>query len=326
MNIIRRNLILLVIATALAAPVAPAQSFKFPTTRNAALRYWEAFALMQDQPIDSSTKALMEKTLSGEAAWDEQRLGALVDQNKQAIQIMQRGTMLPECEWGEDYSAGAEAPMPQVPKARALNRLNLLYGIRALAQHDNASAVVAFIAGMRFAQHLSQDGSLVSTLTAKAALLNDFQIVERALASGQLDAQSKTRIHDALDSLPKDNFDWAYSVRVEGFAEETALKQLMASSDPGSLAQAWFGGKPLPNSLPLPSTSDIAGLRSYINDVANAFHLPPALTQERLDGLEAKRKNLNPLVLQTVPNFMRLHENRKQLQNEREILLQQLKK
>jgi len=146
------------------------------------------------------------------------------------------------------------------------------------------------------------------------------------LASGQLDAQSKTRIHDALDSLPKDNFDWAYSVRVEGFAEETALKQLMASSDPGSLAQAWFGGKPLPNSLPLPSTSDIAGLRYYINDVANAFHLPPALTQERLEGLEAKRKNLNPLVLQTVPNFMRLHENRKQLQNEREILLQQLKK
>jgi hypothetical protein len=60
---------------------------KYPLeTRNAALRYWMAFAEMQDPSVDKMTQDLLEKTASGVAAWDESRLGAILDANGQAIQ------------------------------------------------------------------------------------------------------------------------------------------------------------------------------------------------------------------------------------------------
>jgi hypothetical protein len=314
----------MIIGVMLAAAASQAQSFKLPVTRNAALRYWEAFAVMQDQPADASTKELIEKVLSGSAPWDEQRLGPLVEQNRSAIQIMQGGTRLPECEWGEDFSAGYQAPIPEVWKARALGRLNLLHGIRALAQHDVATATTAFVTGIRFAQHLSEDGPLVSILTADNLLLSDFQIVQRSVAGGQLDLQSKMKIYDAMRSLPKDTFAWAFNVRVEGLAEESALKGLIASANPGAFYQEWFG-EALPQSAVLPSETDLSALRSYVDDVARAFEMPYEVTQERLNSLETKRKSLNPMLLRVVPNFSKSNDRRKQLESAREELSQQLK-
>ncbi len=319
---IKGNILLIAIA-ALVVGAAQAQSFKPPETRNAALRYWEAFALMQDQSMEpgKDLKSLTE-IVNGATAWDEQ-LSPLVDQNMQAIQIMQRGTLLPECEWGVDYSAGSEAPMPQLAKARALARLNLLYGMRALARRDNAGTVTAFVAGIRYAQHLAQDGPIISILTATTVLRADFKIIEKAVASGQLDSQSKAKIYDAVHLLPKYGFDWAYSVRYEGFAEETALRQLAASSDPGALYQSWMG-EPLPKAFVLPSVTDIMELHSYSNDVANAFEMPADAAQERLNSLKVKLKNASSIVQQVVPNFARLNDARKRLETEREAL-QQLK-
>ena len=54
-----------------------------PETRNAALRYWMAFAEMQDPPANKATQDLLEKTAAGEAAWDERQLGPILDANGQ---------------------------------------------------------------------------------------------------------------------------------------------------------------------------------------------------------------------------------------------------
>jgi hypothetical protein len=328
MRVVERS-ILLIVLVLLTAGEAQAQSFKLPTTRNAALRYWEAFALMEDQPIDDSTRELLEKVLSGSAAWDEQRLGQLVNRNYVPIQIMQGGTLLPQCEWGNDYSGRSMgewvAPLPQVAKANVLGRLNLLYGMRALSQHDSTTAATTFIAGMHFAQHLSQDGPVISILTAKGLLLSDFQVNQKAITEGQLDSQSKMKIYEAVRSLPKDSFDWAYSVRFEGFAEETTIKELLSSPDPSAFLKSRFRLDSLPKSDALPSAADISELHSYTDEVAKAFQMPPDVTQERLNSLEAKRKSLNPIVQRTILNFFRLNDSRRQLETERQSLLQQLK-
>jgi len=68
-------------------------------TRNAALRYWMAFADMQDPPADEATRKLLESTVSGDIPWDEAKLGALIQQNDAAIQEMQRAAELPDCDW-----------------------------------------------------------------------------------------------------------------------------------------------------------------------------------------------------------------------------------
>src|SRR6266404_9691056 len=75
-------------------------------TKNAALRYWMAFAELHDTGADKSIADLLGKTMSGEGAWDETKLGPIVDVNMESIGIMQRAAKLPECDWGREYSPG----------------------------------------------------------------------------------------------------------------------------------------------------------------------------------------------------------------------------
>src|SRR5277367_5705269 len=91
---------------------------------NAALRYWMAFAEMNDSPISAEDAARMDAIVTGKAPWDEQKFGPLVEQNKDAIETMIRGTQLPYCEWGGEYNLGPDAPMAYLAKARALARLD----------------------------------------------------------------------------------------------------------------------------------------------------------------------------------------------------------
>ena len=98
-----------VIALLFAAVMAHAQSNISTETRNAALRYWLAFADIQDPPTDKATADLLEKAAAGEAAWDEPKLGPILDKNETAIWKMQRATKLPECDWGLEYDLGPRA-------------------------------------------------------------------------------------------------------------------------------------------------------------------------------------------------------------------------
>jgi len=71
-----------------------------PQNKNAALRYWMAFAEMQDRPVDEVTTKLMEDVLSGATTWDERQLGPVVEANVPALRAMQKATALPQCNRG----------------------------------------------------------------------------------------------------------------------------------------------------------------------------------------------------------------------------------
>jgi hypothetical protein len=74
---------------------------KYPAeTRNAALRYSFAFAEVQESPADKATQELLGNVAEGGAAWNEEKLGAILDENEAAILAMQRATKLPDCDWG----------------------------------------------------------------------------------------------------------------------------------------------------------------------------------------------------------------------------------
>src|SRR5689334_12476559 len=98
------------VVVALTNPARTAAQVKQPQeTRNAALRYWLAFAELQDPPADKVTADLLEKTAAGEVGWDEAKLGFILDQNESAIIRMQRATKLPDCDWGLEYDLGPRA-------------------------------------------------------------------------------------------------------------------------------------------------------------------------------------------------------------------------
>jgi hypothetical protein len=95
-----RPFIAAVVAAVVLTVAANAQQ---PTTTNAALRYWTAFAVLQDPPADAATTDLLLRVMDGGATWDEGRLGTILDANADALDIMARASTLRACDWGVEY-------------------------------------------------------------------------------------------------------------------------------------------------------------------------------------------------------------------------------
>src|SRR5260370_989620 len=96
---------------------------------------------MQDPLADMETRKLIDKTLAGKTAWSETTLGSTLDANAEAIQTMQRGAKLPECDWGLDDSQESSAQFTLFLRAHALAGLNTLEGMRRMAKGDSQRAV-----------------------------------------------------------------------------------------------------------------------------------------------------------------------------------------
>ena len=304
--------------------MAEGQQFTPAPTKNAALRYWAAFAEMKDRPIDDATSKLMDDVLSGNANWDEQRLGPIVEENGYAVRAMQRATDLPECNWGLDYSLGTAMPLAHLPKARVLARLNALYGARQMAKGDAQEAVATWLAGLRFAQCVGNGVGLIGNLSAKPAFEANLRLLTAAAQSRALNAELRNKIRTQLRQLPPEGLNWIGSIKAEGWAYEEGLKYLAKAPNFQDVYKEFFNSPPLQPAHP-PTPAEIAGLRSLTSEVVAAFQLPPAQTGERLTAIMATLKDMNPAVQAVVPNFPKLNDSRTNLIAGKEALIKALK-
>ncbi len=293
-------------------------------TRNAALRYWMAFAEMQDLSTDKATQELLEKTASGEAAWDEKKLAPILDANATAIRMMQRATKLPECDWGLEYSQGVRASIAYVPRARALARLNTLEGMRELAAGDTQSAVNAWLAGVHFSEHLTRGGSLIFALMAKAALLPNLRMLTGATVNGKLNEEQKKLVSATIRILPEDGLDWGAAWGTESATLEEFLHELQAAPNPGAVYEAIMGGPAPKQGLP-PTVQDIRVYREYMLAVQSTLREPPEKAKILLDGLEPKRASLSEVERNITPNPQKSNLTRIDVMTARTELLEALR-
>jgi hypothetical protein len=300
-------------ASALAQPFTP------PANKNAALRYWMAFAEMADRSTDDATIKLMEDVLSGTASWDEQRLGQVVEENSAAVHMLQRATELPECNWGLEYSRGAAMSIGYLPKARVLARLNALYGARQMAKGDTTGAVNTWLAGLRFAQDIGKGIGLIGLLSAKPAFLANLHLLAQAVQSGTVNAELQSKIRLQLQKLPNEGLDWTDSIKAEAWAGEDGLKYLARSPNFQEAYKEFFS-QPPPQPAHPPTQAEINGFHSYMNDVVAAFRQPDAQTQERLLALKERTKAMNPAVQSIIPNYQKLNDTRKQVSGDVQLL------
>ena len=319
------RLLLLVFATFSAASQISGQIQYPANTKNAALRYWIAFAEMQDVSTDKSTEELLSKTLSGELPWDAEKLTPLLDANRTGIEIMQRATKLPDCDWGLEYSQGPRTSIAYVPRARALSRLNTLEGIRQLASGDTQSAVNTWLAGIRFSQDLARGGSLVPALMAKAALLPNLHELTTATSSGKLTASQQTQVLAAVRALPQDGFDWGAAWGIESATIEQFLHELQAASDPRASYETAMRSPAPKQGLP-PTSQDIQTYLIYMRAVQSALREPPEKAKNTLGALESKRAALNELEQSVTPNPQKSNLVRIEIMQARTELLQALTK
>jgi hypothetical protein len=292
-------------------------------TRNAALRYWMAFAEMQDPPAEKETQLLLENTAAGKAAWDEAKLGPILDSNLEALQTMLRATKLPDCDWGLEYGRGPRAPIAYLAKARVMARLNILQVMREMTAADARTAVERLMAGVRFSEHLANGGTLVALLTAKSALLPHFRtLAQEAKKGGLSDAQIK-QVSLSVKMLPEDGFDWAKAWELEALSIEAFFDELKHSKVPKAFYEASMG-EPMPEGVVVPSPREVAAFRQYMAAVKATLKLSPDLAKAQLEMLGAQKRTLNELAQRLTPAPGRVNDSRAELVAARKALLEVL--
>lgn len=298
----------LLIALFSVAAVA-AQSKPPVETRNAALRYWLAFADLQDPPADKATADLLEKVAAGEAPWDQQKLGAILEKNLDAIQRMQRATMLPDCDWGIEYSLGPRASIGYVPRARVLARLNTLYGMQQLAAGNTQTALDSWLAGLRFSQHLAKGGSLVFNLVAKTALLSNLHALQQALNANRLNPAQREQIRAALREIPETGFDWSLALRMEESSMNVMLAELGKSTNPSEYFLQ-LTGEAAPQGFSIPNSMQIAEYHRLMISASESMRSSPQAAREKLGNLQSQIKTLHPFFQHAIPSFERINSAR----------------
>jgi hypothetical protein len=305
------------------APFASPQAKRGTETHNAALRYWMAFAELQDPPSDKGTAELLEKTAASEAPWDETKLGPILDKNEEAILLMQRATKLPECDWGLEYGRGSKASIAYVPRARVLARLNTLYGMRLAANGKTQDAIDSWLAGVRFSQHLTHGGGLIFALIGKMTLLSNLHALTQSAQAGLWSNLQRKRVEDVIHVLPETGFDWAEALWYEQAVLEQSALQMSQADDP-TVYYKQMMGHAAPADFEAPRPSDTVAFDKLMSAAQAALRLPPDQAQTRLTALQDSVKNLQPFYRETAPSLTRINDSRAEVQAAREKLLHTL--
>lgn len=183
--------------------------------QNAALRYWSAFAQMQDSAISDQQAKELNAILDGTAPYEDLKYYELAEKNRAAVETMTRGTSIPNCDWGVDYALGPDAPVEYVRKALILGRLNVLYAFHLGIKGDKDGAVHTIAAGVRLSRDVANGGTLFATLVARNLLATHIRAMAFMLHVQQLSSQQKAVLQKALDQLGTDGLDWPSAVKRE---------------------------------------------------------------------------------------------------------------
>ena len=260
--------------------VGPAVAQHGSLAENAALRYWAAFSQIQDSGITDQEARELNSVLEDMRPYDLSKYKDLVEKNAPALEIMTRATSLPNCDWGLDYGLGEDLPVEYARKALVLGRLNVLHVIFLYHSGNKDGAIRALAAGLRFAHDVGNGGSLFATLVAKDLLVTHLLAIGDGFHMGQLSAQEKSQLQNAVLALG-DGLDWSAAAK----RDLDALREHYTGDSPSSAALARIG--------PLYS--------GFVNDASKL----PALT-EAIDGAPQRLRT-------SIPNPQRVLEQKQEL-------------
>jgi hypothetical protein len=317
---VKLRMAVLILLCALFVSAGHAQTKLPPETRNAALRYWLAFAALKDPAADKYTQELLQKTLSGNASWDEQKLGPILDANQESLGIFERATKLPDCDWGLEYGRDVAASIAYVPRARVLAKLNTLRGIREMAKGNSQAAVDAWLEGIHFSEQLTNGGSLIFGLVAKETMMPNLQWLTTETNKGHLDQKQKKQVTDVLKALPEDGIDWGATWRMEGAGAEQFLTGPKAAAE----YEAMTGQAAVKGCVP-PTPEELKKFQEYLAQAQATLHTSEQESKLRLEALELQRQKLCPSEQAVIPSAQKTNEARLQLRTAKDALQQALR-
>lgn len=322
MKSLKFRLLITIVGVLAATGRARAQAKFPPGSDNAALRYWTALTEMRNTiDEDETTQKLLSATIRGEIPWDENKLGPILKANADAVQAMQRGAKLAECNWGLDYRLGVSTPVQMVMRARGLEQLNTVEGIRELAKGNGEAAVNTWLSGIRFSQDVGRGGPAILALVASAMLTDTLQAITAQAKQGKLQQAQKKALYQAIKQLPDDGFDWGISWGVEYAIGNRFLEGLRKASDPRAVYKQWE--LPTPQGLP-PTQQDIDRYGEYMLAAQGALRGHPDIATPLLNDLESRERSLPAVVLWMIPSPSGCNRARIKVLSDRDELLHAL--
>jgi hypothetical protein len=293
-----------------AAAVAGAQQ---PKTDNAALVYWQAFALLGERLSKDDLEAI-ENARADEPV--DARVAALLDGAGDALKTLHRGAATTGCDWGLHYADGPEMLMPHLAKARQLARIAVARARLSLERGRPAQAVADLSAVLRLGRHVAADRTLIGLLVSNAtdamivhAVAYRLPTLDRAaldlLAAELTPDRTAAPLAAAVIRAEKSLFlDWFAQRATKAVDDPKAREQLLRSLD---------GDDPLVRQL---KSADAAMLlrmieatRSMYDEAADLMALP----QDKFEAAAAalKKKIAGPehaLSRMLIPAYTRIRD------------------
>jgi hypothetical protein len=246
---------------------------------NAALRYWAAFAQIQDSGISDQDAKELNAALDSMGPFDMSKYKDLVQKNTLALEIMARATSLSSCDWGLDYGLGDNVPGEYARKALVLGRLNILYVMNLYHSGDKDGAIRALAAGVRFSHDVANGGSLFATLVAKDLLVSHLIAVGDAVRMGQLSAPQRSQLKNVVAALG-DGLDWpsAATRDLEALRPHYAAEP-RASAALGRIVSSYSTFLKDPSKLPMLDEA----INSAPPELANLIPNPKRVVEQKQD-------------------------------------------
>ncbi len=204
---------MIILSAALTFGNAAAQNLK--PSDNAALRYWAAFAQMQDTGITEQQAKEAHAILDGTAPYDDSKYKDVIEKNRPAVETMARGTALPYCDWGMEMQMGPSAPVDYARKAAFLGRLNVFYAFHLMIGGDKDGAVRALQAGLRFSHDVANGGTLFATVVAQGLIVAHLQAAAGFQKVAGLSAAQRAALQKSIEQLGPEGLDWSGAMKRE---------------------------------------------------------------------------------------------------------------
>jgi hypothetical protein len=130
---------------------------------NAALKYWQAFALAPT--LDNDQEKILEHW--NNVPFDDAAL-ELIDRSRASRESLRRGAKLPRCDWSLDYDEGVRLLLPHLQKSRKLASLAALHARHEFEQGHWHAGWEDVAALLKLGRHLEMEPLFVQRWVGRA--------------------------------------------------------------------------------------------------------------------------------------------------------------
>lgn len=208
---------------------------------NAALSYWQAFAVMPELTDEQD-----EMLKNGNQVSLDDSVAELVAKCENALELLHRGARMPQCTWGTVLEDGPAVLLPHLSKARQLGRVAGLRARYRFHNDDQQGAVEDVVATLVLARRTGGEALLISVLVqfaieeiavqAIAPQLLDLSEAQLSQFAAQLSTlPPRTTIGQGIESERKWILGWMRRKFVSSNSaeeREEALRDLLGDNHP----------------------------------------------------------------------------------------------